>query len=168
MQSRCLVAVAALSALVTAQTAGAQTDEVIVRGDPAGNFVSRADERDSARELTDAASLVEPLPGVHVRRFGGDDSFTTLSIRGSSSNEVAIVLAGVPLTGGADPTLDLATLPLWPGAVARVHRSFAPAALGPGSLGGTLVLDPPGAAAPRVHGGLGGGWQLRRGAAARR
>jgi outer membrane receptor protein involved in Fe transport len=149
VQSRCLVAAAALSALVTARTAEAQTEEVNVRGEPAGDFVARADERDSARELTDAASLVEPLPGVHVRRFGGDDSFTTLSIRGSSSNEVAIVLAGVPLTGGADPTLDLATLPLWPGAVARVHRSFAPAALGPGSLGGTLVLDPPGPTAPQ-------------------
>jgi hypothetical protein len=125
-----------------------QTEEVTVRGEPVGNFVSRADERDSPRELTDAASLVEPLPGVHVRRFGADDSFTTLSVRGSSSNEVAILLAGVPFTGGADPTLDLATLPLWPGAVARVHRSFAPAALGPGSLGGTLVLDAPRASAP--------------------
>jgi hypothetical protein len=139
---------AALSALFATKQAGAQTEEVTVRGSPAGNFVSRADERDSARELTDAASLVEPLPGVHVRRFGADDSFTTLSIRGSSSSEVAIILAGVPLTGGADPTLDLATLPLWPGAVVRVHRSFAPAALGPGSLGGTLVLDPPRATAP--------------------
>jgi iron complex outermembrane receptor protein len=138
----------AVAALFVARQAAAQTDEVIVRGDPIGNFVSTASERDSPRELTDAASLIEPLPGVHVRRFGADDAFTTLSIRGSSSNEVAIVLAGVPLTGGADPTLDLAALPLWPGAVARVHRSFAPASLGPGSLGGTLVLDPPRATAP--------------------
>jgi outer membrane receptor protein involved in Fe transport len=138
----------AVAALFVARPTAAQTEEVTVRGEPAGNFVSTAGERDSPRELTDAASLIEPLPGVHVRRFGADDSFTTLSIRGSSSNEVAIVLAGVPLTGGADPTLDLATLPLWPGAVAQVHRSFAPAALGPGSLGGTLVLDPPKATSP--------------------
>jgi len=122
--------------------------EVTVRGDAAGGFTSRASERDAPRELTDAASLVEPLPGVHVRRFGADDSFATLSVRGSSSTEVAVVLAGVPLTGGADPSLDLATLPLWPGAVARVHRSFAPASLGPGSLGGTLVLEAPKATAP--------------------
>jgi hypothetical protein len=124
--------------------------EVTVRGASSGDFVARADERDSPRELTDAASLVEPLPGVHVRRFGADDSFATLSVRGSSSNEVAVLLAGVPLTGGADPSLDLSTLPLWPGAVARIHRSFAPAALGPGSLGGTLVLDPPRATAPEA------------------
>ncbi|HEX3343443.1 MAG TPA: TonB-dependent receptor, partial [Polyangiaceae bacterium] len=138
----------ALGVLLVARQAAAQTADVTVHGEPAGNFVSTAGERESPRELTDAASLLEPLPGVHVRRFGADDSFSTLSIRGSSSNEVAVVLAGVPLTGGADPTLDLATLPLWPGAVAHVHRSFAPAALGPGSLGGTLVLDPPKPTAP--------------------
>jgi outer membrane receptor protein involved in Fe transport len=116
---------------------------VEVTGTRAGGFVSHASEADAPREVADAASLVEPLPGVHVRRLGADDSFATLSIRGSSSTEVAVLLAGVPLTGGADPSLDLATLPLWPGAQARVYRSFAPASLGQGSLGGTLALDPP-------------------------
>ena len=121
----------------------ARGDDVIVRGTQAGGFVSRAGVEDAPREVTDAASLVEPLPGVHVRRLGADDSFATMSIRGSTSSQVAVVLAGVPLTGGADPSLDLATLPLWPGARARVYRSFAPATLGQGSLGGTLSLDPP-------------------------
>ena len=121
---------------------------MLVRGRQAGGFVSRARIEESLREVTDAASLVEPLPGVHVRRLGADDSFATLSIRGSSSTQVAVYLAGVPLTGGADPTLDLATLPLWPGAQARVHRTFAPAALGRGSLGGTLVIDPPSPRSP--------------------
>ncbi len=116
---------------------------MLVRGRQVGGFVSRTRIEDAPREITDAASLIEPLPGVHVRRLGADDSFATLSIRGSSSSQVAIYLAGVPLTGGADPMLDLSTLPLWPGAQARVHRTFAPAALGRGSLGGTLVIDPP-------------------------
>ncbi len=118
-------------------------EEVVVRGRNAGGFVSRATIEDAPREITDAASLLEPLPGVHVRRLGADDSFATLSIRGTGSTQVAVYLAGVPLTGGADPTLDLSTLPLWPGARARVFRSFAPAAMGRGSLGGTLVLDTP-------------------------
>src|ERR1019366_4679266 len=148
VRARVSSAAALALARLTLVAAALAQDEVTVRGTAAGDWTARADERDATREITDAASLVEPLPGVHVRRFGGDDSFATLSIRGSSSNEVAVMLAGVPLTGGADPTLDLATLPLWPGAVARVHRSFAPASLGPGSLGGTLVLDPPRATAP--------------------
>ncbi|MBS2012309.1 MAG: TonB-dependent receptor [Deltaproteobacteria bacterium] len=122
---------------------GEAEEEVVVRGNTAGGFVSQSTIAESKREVTDAASLVEPLPGVHVRRLGGEDSFATLSVRGTSSTQVAVYLAGVPLTGGADPTLDLATLPLWPGARARVFRSFAPAALGRGSLGGTLAIDAP-------------------------
>ncbi|HVH46506.1 MAG TPA: TonB-dependent receptor plug domain-containing protein, partial [Labilithrix sp.] len=125
-----------------------EEEEVLILGRQTSGFVSRARIENSPREITDAASLVEPLPGVHVRRLGADDSFATMSIRGSSSSQVAVYLAGVPLSGGADPTLDLATLPLWPGAQARVFRSFAPAALGRGSLGGTLVLDPPSPRSP--------------------
>jgi iron complex outermembrane receptor protein len=118
-------------------------DDVIVRGSQSAGFSGRSNVETSTREITDAASLIEPLPGVHVRRLGADDSFATLSIRGSSSNEVSIVVAGVPLTDAADPTLDLSSLPLWPDATARVYRSFTPALVGSGSLGGTLVLDPP-------------------------
>jgi hypothetical protein len=121
-----------------------EDDEVVVLGStPSSGFVSKASVDDAPREITDASSLIESVPGVHVRRLGGDDGFATLSIRGSTSSEVAILFAGVPMTGAADPSLDLSTLPLWPGARIRIYRSFAPAAFGPGSLGGTLVLEPP-------------------------
>lgn len=142
--------VASLSILLFARAAFGQDDaeDVIVRGAQTLGFESRAKVDDSAREVTDVASLVEPLVGVHVRRLGADDGFATLSIRGSASNEVAFYLAGVPLPSAADPTVDLATLPLWPGAQARVHRTFTPAALGPGSLGGTLSIDPPSPTGP--------------------
>lgn len=118
--------------------------EVRVRGQSdAAGYVTRAREQDSPRDVTDAASLAETLPGVHVRRLGADDGFATLSIRGSGSSQVSVLLAGVPLTGGSDPTLDLGSLPVWPGVQMRAYRTFAPASLGPGSLGGTLTLDPP-------------------------
>ena len=97
-----------------------EDEAVRVPGERAGAFVSEAREGSTPRELTDVGSLVATLPGVHVRRLGSDDSFATLSVRGTSSSQVAIVMAGVPLTGGADPTLDLAALPLWPGTRARV------------------------------------------------
>jgi hypothetical protein len=124
----------------------AASSDVTVRGvapSAAAGFVSRGSEADATREVTDIASLLEPLPGVHVRRLGADDTFSTLSIRGSTSSEVAVLLAGVPLTGAADPSLDLASLPLWPGARVRVFRSFTPASIGAGSLGGTLMVEPP-------------------------
>ena len=81
---------AGTTTLTRAAVAQSSTEDVTVHGDAPGNFSSSASERDSVREVTDAASLVEPLPGVHVRRYGADDSFATLSIRGSSSTEVAV------------------------------------------------------------------------------
>ncbi len=122
-------------------------EDVHVRGDESRGFESRT-KVDDSRVVTDAASLLEVLPGIHVRRLGADDGFATLSIRGSASNEVAFYLAGVPLPVAADPTVDLSTLPLWPGSQARVYRTFTPAALGPGSLGGTLSIDAPSASGP--------------------
>lgn len=138
-----VVTAAIVLAPATARADEDELPEVRVREPQPAGFVSERRMDDATREVTDAASLIEASPGVHVRRLGADDSFSTLSIRGTSSTEVAIYLAGVPLSGGADPTLDLSALPLWPGARARVYRSFAPASIGRGSLGGVLVLDAP-------------------------
>jgi len=113
-----------------------------VSGSSAGGFGSRAKEGERPRDTPDTAALLEGLPGLRVRRLGAESSFATVSIRGAASNQVAISFAGVPLTGAADPSIDLATLPLWPGAVARVHRTFAPAHLGGGYLGGIIDLQP--------------------------
>src|SRR5687768_9651557 len=104
----CAAGAAATFVFIPAAHADEDPPDVLVKGRPlAAGFVSEAKMEDRPREITDAASLVEPLPGVHVRRLGADDSFATLSIRGSSSTQVAVYLAGVPLSGGADPTLDL-------------------------------------------------------------
>jgi iron complex outermembrane receptor protein len=118
--------------------------EVVVRGSQASAFASRVTPESTPREPIDAASILAELPSVHVRRLGADGSFGALSIRGSASTQVAVVLAGVPLTSGADPSVDVGSLPLWPGAVFRVYRSFAPASLGEtGYLGGLVAIDPP-------------------------
>lgn len=141
-------AFAAFALRARASFADDDVEDVHVRGDAAQGFESRVRVDDAPRAVTDAASLVEPLPGVHVRRLGADDGFATLSIRGSSSNQIAFYLAGVPLPSAGDTTVDLSTLPLWPGSRADVHRTFAPAALGPGSLGGTLSIEAPSATGP--------------------
>lgn len=118
--------------------------EVVVRGDTAGAYASRASADDSPRAPIDAASILDELPSVHVRRLGAEGSFALLSVRGSASSQVGVFLAGIPLTSAADPALDVGSLPLWPGASFRVHRGFAPAALGTtGYLGGVLAIEPP-------------------------
>jgi iron complex outermembrane receptor protein len=117
---------------------------VTVRGASTAAFTARASADTAVREPKDAASLVAELPGVHVRRLGAEGSYATMSIRGSASTQVGVMLGGIPLTSAADPSLDVGALPLWPGATLRVYRGFAPAALGTtGYLGGVLAIDPP-------------------------
>jgi hypothetical protein len=121
--------------------------EVTVHGSTAGGFTSQVSTDTAPREPIDAASMLAELPSVHVRRLGSDGSFATLSIRGSASSQVGVVLAGIPLTSAADPSFDVGSLPLWPGATFRVYRGFAPASLGTtGYLGGVLSVEAPTAA----------------------
>jgi len=118
--------------------------DVTVRGSPAPAFVSRVSSDDRTREPIDAASMLAQLPSVHIRRLGADGAQSALSIRGSGSSQNGVVFNGIPLTSGADPSFDVGSLPLWPGASFRVYRGFAPASLGTtGYLGGLLVIDPP-------------------------
>jgi vitamin B12 transporter len=133
--------------------------EITVHGSTAGGFASQVSTDTAPREPVDAASMLAELPSVHVRRLGSDGSFATLSIRGSASSQVGVVLAGIPLTSAADPSFDVGSLPLWPGASFRVYRGFAPASLGTtGYLGGVLAIDPPSPAlGPRTEAWLAGG-----------
>lgn len=147
-------AVVVSSAPARAQGSG-DTQTVTVRGAHDGSNVVR--EGDTPRESTDAASLVAQLPGVYVRRQGADDALATLSIRGTSPQQAAVYLAGVPITGGGDPAMDLSLLPVWPGMRVRVHRTFAPASLGRPALGGALSMD-----APSLRVGSSGGWSSQR------
>ncbi|MDC3953244.1 TonB-dependent receptor [Polyangium jinanense] len=149
--ARFLVAAAFVAALVAPLRVRADEEpakpapiDVTIRGSTAPAFVTRASSDERAREPIDAASILAELPSVHVRRLGADGAQSTLSIRGSASTQVGVLLAGIPLTSGADPSLDVGSLPLWPGASFRVYRGFAPASLGAtGYLGGVLVIDPP-------------------------
>lgn len=118
--------------------------DVTVRGSSAPAFVSRASSDDRRREPIDAASMLAELPSVHVRRLGALGAQAAISIRGSASSQVGVLLNGIPLTSGADPSFDVGSLPLWPGASFRVYRGFAPGSLGAtGYLGGLLAIDPP-------------------------
>lgn len=134
-----------LGGIALSQRASAEEPiEVVVRGDSAPAFVSRASDSSSPRAPTDAASILASLPAVHVRRLGAEGAFASISVRGSASSQVAVTLGGIPLVGAADPSIDLGALPLWPGASFKVYRGFAPSWLGTtGYLGGVLAIEPP-------------------------
>ncbi len=96
-------------------------------------------EEATARVDTVADRLTESV-GVQVRRFGGLGAFSTVSIRGSTPNQVDIFLDNVRLNQANSGLVDLGDLPLDNVERIEIYRGFAPLQLGAGSIGGAINL----------------------------
>lgn len=112
-----------------------------------------ADERSAAvwvqriditRPATDAAGLLDGMPGLHVDRAGGPGGRSTLYVRGGEENHTLVLLDGVPLNdptnsrgGGVDCSL------FEPQAIGAIALVRGPASMrhGPEALSGVMHLD---------------------------
>jgi iron complex outermembrane receptor protein len=83
--------------------------------------------------------VLRTLPMLHVRRNSRGE--TELSVRGSDSRQVAVLLDGIPLTLGWDGRVDASVIPA--GAVHEVQftRGLASMLYGPNVLGGIVELS---------------------------
>nr|WP_263429917.1 TonB-dependent receptor [Nannocystis pusilla] len=97
--------------------------------------------------------------GATVRSLGGLGQFSALSLRGSSAQQVALFLDGVPLSSGSGGVVNLADLPLDALGAVTIYRGLVPIAYGGAALGGAVDLgsdlrcDPD----PRLRAGVGAG-----------
>jgi vitamin B12 transporter len=80
------------------------------------------------------------LPEVLIKDSGGPGSLTTVSIRGSSSTHVLVLLDGVPLNRPDQPSVDLSTLPIQNVDHIEVLRGPFSALYGSGTLGGVVNI----------------------------
>lgn len=110
---------------------------------PAFVEVIRLEEQGAAVSLPE---LLERAAGVEVRRQGGLGSFSTLSIRGSTAEQVQVYLDGVPLNQAMGGGVDLGRLPAGGIESVEIYRGAVPARLGGNSLGGVVQLRTRGAA----------------------
>lgn len=88
----------------------------------------------------DLPSALDGEVGLRVTRLGGLGSFSTLSIRGSTPEQVLVVLDGIPLNPADGAPVDLGTLPLGPLQAVAIYRGRAPYAFGVDAIGGVLAL----------------------------
>ena len=88
----------------------------------------------------DLARTLDRAAGVNVRRYGGLGSFSTLSIRGSTAEQVLVFLDGVPLNNAAGGGVDLGGLPVGGLASVEIYRGAVPERFGGNSLGGVVHL----------------------------
>jgi vitamin B12 transporter len=94
------------------------------------------------RPGVDLGTLVNRAPGVILRRFGDQDDFQGVSIRGSSMRQVAVHMDGIPLNPEGGEAVDLSRWPLRALQRVEVYRGFAPADLGGAAIGGAIDLIP--------------------------
>jgi vitamin B12 transporter len=115
-------------------------------------------------ESKTVAGLLEESVGVQVRRFGGPGQPSEISIRGSTGQQVVILLDGVRLNTAQSGTVDLSTIPLAIVDRIEVSRGGGGTRAGSGAIGGVVnVVTRRGTGKPRtsaaVTGGSFGTWQ---------
>ncbi|HEX5067831.1 MAG TPA: TonB-dependent receptor [Myxococcota bacterium] len=142
-------------ALLVARAAGAQSpdpqaspvDEMVIRGVRTGELAGEPTAfgelirtGDYVAERKSLADLLSEQPGVFVRRFGGAGDPAELSIRGSTSQQVAVSIDGVransALTGGFD--LSRVCVPLVD--EIELARGAGATREGSGAIGGAINL----------------------------
>lgn len=101
-------------------------------------FVTVIRAADHVDRASSVPELLEATVGVNVRRFGGLGAFTTMAIRGSSAQQVTVLLDGVPLNQASSGVVDLSTIPLRSVERIEVFRGFAPLRLRGSAIGGVV------------------------------
>jgi outer membrane cobalamin receptor len=146
-----------------ARTAGPTETVVVGQRDAAGalredrtSAGSVVRPADSPRAFDDLGQMLLEVPGVITTRTGSLGSYATISLRGSSPDEVRIYLDGVPLNGASGGAVDVSALPLGDVERVEVYRGSSPLAFGESALGGVVSITTrtPGAPQLEVRGGV--------------
>jgi iron complex outermembrane receptor protein len=103
-------------------------------------FVAVLDLGERRNRVDDLSTILSTMVGIRVRQYGGLGSYATVSIRGSSSNQVQLYLDGVPLNDAYMGSTNLADLPLDGIERVEVFRGSSPAHLGSSAIGGAVNL----------------------------
>jgi outer membrane receptor for Fe3+-dicitrate len=99
----------------------------------------------SARDLRvnnvqNIGEALQRVPGVSIRNYGGFGDMKTISIRGSSSGQVLILLDGQRLNNAQSGEVDLSTIPLEGVERIEVVRGSASAIYGADAVGGVINI----------------------------
>ena len=106
----------------------------------AAAFTSVIRPTDFDKRTKSASELLSQTVGVDVTNRGGEGEFSTVSIRGSSSEEVAVFLDGVRLNTTVGGTVDFSSIPIDSIERIEVIRGNASARFGTGAMGGVVNI----------------------------
>ncbi|HVW27005.1 MAG TPA: TonB-dependent receptor [Polyangiaceae bacterium] len=141
----------ALLAVTAARAADAPGDAATVTVHGAASSSGRRDETAAStvvageelrRPGASAAEVLARVPGVEVTRTGSSSDLSTAAIRGATSAETPVYLAGVRLNDDLTGTADLSTVPLYMIDRVEVYRGNAPLDADRLGVGGAIFFEP--------------------------
>jgi len=123
--------------LPTARVTALEMDEL---PESPSSFATVIETSEFAGENETTTQVLSESVGVHVRRFGGPDQFSELSIRGASGQQVVILLDGVRLNSAQSGTVDLSSVPFELLERVEVRRGGGSVQYGSDAIGGVVNL----------------------------
>ncbi|HTO70355.1 MAG TPA: TonB-dependent receptor [Myxococcota bacterium] len=107
--------------------------------DPAA-FATVIDARKYDDRFATVEDLLDQVPGVDVRRFGGLGAYSTASIRGSKAEQVLVLLDGVRLNEASRGAVDLSTIPVRQVERIEILRGAGAQRYGTDAVGGVISI----------------------------
>jgi iron complex outermembrane receptor protein len=156
--------------------------ETVVVATPTSAEAPREDRAASASVITQdrtprAAESVPQLlseqAGATVTRLGGMGSTATVSLRGSTANQVLVYVDGVPYNTATGGGVDLGAIPLGDVERIEIYRGMSPIGFGASAIGGVVSittavpsdnrveLESGGGSFGTYYGGARAAWNLR-------
>lgn len=115
-----------------------QTGDVDLEQTPAFHTVITRDAFEG--KVESLSEVLEKEAGIQVRRSGGLGSFSSVSLRGSSSEQVMVFMDGVLLNDASGGGVDLSNIALADVAAIEVFRGVTPVNFGKASVGGVVNI----------------------------
>jgi iron complex outermembrane receptor protein len=92
-------------------------------------------------KMEDLSEVIEKQTGIQVRQTGGLGSFSTVSLRGSSSEQVMVYLDGVLLNDASGGGVDLSNISLSDVDSIEIYRGISPINFSKASIGGVVNIN---------------------------
>jgi iron complex outermembrane receptor protein len=91
-------------------------------------------------KIKSLAEIIEKEAGVQVRQAGGLGSYSVVSLRGSSSEQVLVYMDGILLNEASGGGVDLSNISLSDVEAIEVYRGVTPINFGKASIGGVVNI----------------------------
>jgi iron complex outermembrane receptor protein len=103
-------------------------------------FFSVIEREQFEGKIESLSEVIEKEAGIQVRQTGGLGSFSTISLRGSTSDQVMVFMDGILLNDASGGGVDLSNIALSDVEAIEIYRGISPINFGKASIGGMVNI----------------------------